>query len=61
MIRRAIPAAALLLAITACNNSGTDATGATPSEARQLNEAAAMLDANSVNANAVAPSDQENQ
>jgi hypothetical protein len=48
--------AALLLTLAACGR-GTDATGATPSESRQLNEAAAMLDANSVDANAVdAPS-----
>ena len=60
MIGRAIPAVGLLLALTACSSGTTDATGATPSEARQLNEAAAMLDANSVDANAVAPSDQEN-
>ncbi len=34
--------AALLLA--SCSGSGTDASGAAPSEARQLNQAAAELD-----------------
>lgn len=60
MIRSARAAAALmtLIALAACGR-GTDATGATPSEARQLNEAAAMLDANSVDANAVDAPEQE--
>lgn len=45
-------AAAALVLLTGCAR-GPDATGATPSESRQLNEAAAMLDANSVDANTV--------
>ncbi len=47
-----VPIAAALVFLAGCER-GPDATGATPSESRQLNEAAAMLDANSVDANAV--------
>ena len=43
----------LALALAACSGRDTDATGATASESRQLNEAAAMLDDDSVSANAV--------
>lgn len=46
-----------MLALTACDTSATDATGATASEARQLNDAAAMLEPDSVSANAVAGND----
>ncbi|MBX9813963.1 MAG: hypothetical protein K2X76_04615 [Sphingomonas sp.] len=42
-----------LLLLSACGSGATDPSGATPSEARQLNEAAAMLDANSVSPEAV--------
>jgi hypothetical protein len=35
--------------------SGVDATGATASEARQLNDAAAAMDVNSIDINAVDP------
>ncbi|WP_267383373.1 hypothetical protein [Sphingomonas sp. GC_Shp_2] len=46
-------AAAAAFALAACS-SHTDQPGAvTADEARQLNDAAAMLDANSVDANAV--------
>lgn len=40
---------ALLLA--GCGRSATDASGATPSEARQLNEAAAAIDNDSMPVN----------
>lgn len=42
--------AALLLA--GCGGRGTDDSGATPSEARQLNEAAAALDNDSISVDA---------
>ena len=58
-VKRAIPLLALLLA--ACSAPATDESGASPGEAQALNEAAAMLDDNSVSANMVADnaSDQE--
>lgn len=43
----------LALMLAACGDPATDASGATPGEAQALNEAAAMLDANSVSANVV--------
>ena len=46
----AVAAAALL---AACHSSPSDTGTITHSEARQLDEAATMLDANSVDANAV--------
>jgi len=51
---RVILSAALPLALlAACSRGGNDDPGAvTADEARQLNEAAAMLDANSVDLNA---------
>ena len=42
-----------LLLLTACGSSAIDPSGATPSESRQLNEAAAMMDANSVSPEAL--------
>lgn len=51
-------AAALPVALlAACSGTATDASGAAPSEARQLNDAAAMLDESSVSANALAAPD----
>ncbi len=41
----------LALMLTACGAPETDASGATPSEAQALNEAAAMLENNSISAN----------
>ncbi|OYY89983.1 MAG: hypothetical protein B7Y45_09690 [Sphingomonas sp. 28-66-16] len=50
---------ALPLLLAACGGRDTDSSGATASEARQLNDAAAMLDDQSVSANAVIANDQE--
>ncbi|OYY76950.1 MAG: hypothetical protein B7Y43_12885 [Sphingomonas sp. 28-62-20] len=47
-------ALALALLVASCGAPATDPSGASPSEARQLNEAAAMLDNDSVSANAIA-------
>lgn len=52
-VKRAIPLLALLL-LAACSAPATDESGASPGEAQALNEAAAMLDDNSVSANMVA-------
>lgn len=53
-MRRAIaPGLIGLLLLAACSGEAGDPGGATPSEARQLNEAAAMLDEDSVSANAL--------
>ncbi|OYY66020.1 hypothetical protein [Sphingomonas sp. 28-62-11] len=51
----------LALMLAACGTPATDASGASPSEAQALNEAAAMLDNDSVSANALVDntSDQE--
>ncbi|MDQ1159119.1 putative membrane protein [Sphingomonas sp. SORGH_AS 950] len=46
---------AALLSLAACS-SNTQPTGLSEEENRQLNEAAAMLDANAVDLNAMAPS-----
>ena len=45
-----------LLLVAACGQSPDDSAlgGVSPDQARELNQAAAMLDANSVSANAVA-------
>jgi len=45
---------AALLLLNGCGSADTDPSGASPSEARQLNDAAAMLDDDSVSANAMA-------
>lgn len=47
------PMLALMLAamLAACGTPATDPSGATPGEAQALNEAAAMLDNDSVSAN----------
>lgn len=45
---------AIALLLAGCGTPATDQSGASPSEARQLNEAAAMLDNDSVSANAIA-------
>ncbi|MBX9795955.1 hypothetical protein [Sphingomonas sp.] len=50
--------AALLL--SGCSSGGTDASGAPPSEARQLNDAADMLDEDSVSLNAVSQQPPDN-
>ena len=42
-------------ALGGCSSRGDQPGAVTADEARQLNDAAAMLDANSVDANAVAP------
>jgi len=47
---------AALLSLAACSSSDQP-TGLSAEENRQLNEAAAMLDANAVDLNAMAPSD----
>ncbi len=46
-------ALALALLLASCGAPATDQSGASPSESRQLNEAAAMLDNDSVSANAI--------
>ncbi len=51
------PVLLIALSLAACGSRDTDATGATASESRQLNEAAAMLDEDSVSANAVTTND----
>ncbi len=52
---------ALALLLSACGEKATDPSGATLSEARQLNEAAAMLDEDSVSANALADNDADEE
>ncbi|VVT02197.1 conserved hypothetical protein [Sphingomonas sp. EC-HK361] len=54
--RDAMIAPALLVA-AACSSQPDDPGAVTPEEAQQLNDAAAMLDANSVDANAVMTTD----
>lgn len=54
--RDALIAPALLVA-AACSSQPDDPGAVTPEEAQQLNDAAAMLDANSVDANAVMTTD----
>lgn len=51
----------LALLLAACSAPATDPSGASPSEAQALNEAAAMLDNDSISANALVDntSDQE--
>lgn len=53
--RRAVLTAAILplLLLAACGDGALDASGATATEASQLNDAAAMLDANSVSSAAL--------
>jgi ABC-type glycerol-3-phosphate transport system substrate-binding protein len=53
-MRRPLLALVSLAALAGCGG-GVDATGATASESQQLNDAAQMLDANSVDASAVDP------
>ncbi len=43
----------LLLSLAACSGGSDDPRAVTPDEAAQLNDAAAMLDANSIDLNAV--------
>ncbi|WP_242095288.1 hypothetical protein [Sphingomonas sp. CROZ-RG-20F-R02-07] len=50
---RASMAAAAAFALAACSSHNDQPGAVTADEARQLNDAAAMLDANSVDANAV--------
>ncbi|MFA5969760.1 MAG: hypothetical protein WC816_11040 [Sphingomonas sp.] len=47
------PVLIVALALLAGCGRGVDATGATPSEAQQLDAAASVLDVNSVDANAI--------
>lgn len=50
------------LTLAACSGSGDPSPGTTSAdEDRQLNEAAAMLEANSVDLNAIAPTDPTNE
>jgi len=60
-MRRAVTVAPLLLLLAACGQRADDPGlgGLSHSEASQLNDAAAMLDANSVSADAVTTNDQE--
>lgn len=53
-----VRALVVALALLAGCGRGVDATGATPSEARQLDGAASMLDVNSVDANAIEADDE---
>lgn len=46
-----------LLGLTACSSQPDDPGAVTPEEAQQLNDAAAMLDANSVDAKALDSTD----
>jgi len=58
--RRRVAALLFPLALMACSGSSDDSPGAvTADEAQQLNDAAAMLDANSVDATAVAGNETE--
>lgn len=58
----ALGAAIVLLLLSGCSSRGDDQPGTvTADESRQLNDAAAMLDANSIDANAVATNDQDTQ
>jgi hypothetical protein len=58
-MRAAIPAgfAAAALLLAACSGGGEQPGDVTADEARQLDDAAAMLDANSVDLNAVTTDD----
>ena len=58
MIARLLPLAGLL-ALAACGSGGSAPGGATPGEAQALNDAAVMLDANSVDANAAIITNEE--
>ncbi|MBY0521403.1 MAG: hypothetical protein K2P79_13370 [Sphingomonas sp.] len=51
-MKRVVVLAAVAL-LGGCGSTASDPSGASPSEARQLNDAAAMLDENSVSADAV--------
>lgn len=59
-LRGGLVALPLLLG-AACSGGDAPPGGVTADEARQLNEAAEMLDANSVDLNAVATNDQDPQ
>ena len=52
---RAVGGAAALLLLAACHSAPDDPGAVSPDEDRQLNDAAAMLDANSVSVNEVVP------
>ena len=53
-------AAALVMSVAACSSrSGTSPGAVSADEAAQLNDAAAMLDANSIDANSLDPSPTE--
>lgn len=54
---RALAVLGLAAFLSACSSDQPDASGITPSEARQLNAAAVMLDANSVDAAALTAND----
>lgn len=53
-MNRSIALALTLLALSGCGDSDRPPDSVTPSEARQLNDAAAMLDEQSMDANAIA-------
>ena len=50
---KAVSALALLALLGGCGSTAADPSGVSPTEASQLNDAAAMMDANSVSAEAV--------
>lgn len=55
---RPIAAALVPLLLAACSGAPDDPRAVTPDEAAQLNDAAAMLDANSIDLNAIAADNQ---
>ena len=55
MMSRPVLSLVAVVALGACSSHGDQPGAVTADDARQLNDAAAMLDANSVDANAVAP------
>ena len=59
MRSRLAPAFLVLAMLGACSPHGDQSGAVTADEARQLNDAAEMLDANSVDENAVAPDTNE--
>jgi len=63
MLRARLPLLLVPLAFAACGPSNRESApgGVTAGEARELNEAAAMLDANSVSTNAVGANEENDQ
>lgn len=58
-MRRLVLPLLAALAVTACSSHGDQPSAVSEDQARQLNDAAAMLDANSMDANATASTDNE--